>query len=33
MKMGKIAKKIKANQKSKNKITFYPKRFDDNLSY
>ena len=33
MKMEKIAKKIKANQKSKNKITFYPKRFDDNLSY
>lgn len=33
MKMEKIAKKIKTNQKSKNKITFYPKRFDDNLSY
>ncbi|MGL5591310.1 MAG: valine--tRNA ligase [Mycoplasmoidaceae bacterium] len=33
MKMEKIAKKIKANQKSKNKIKFYPKRFDENLSY
>ncbi|MGL5246342.1 MAG: valine--tRNA ligase [Mycoplasmoidaceae bacterium] len=33
MKMEKIAKKIKKNQKTKNKIIFYPKRFDENLSY
>ncbi|MGL4616912.1 MAG: valine--tRNA ligase, partial [Mycoplasmoidaceae bacterium] len=33
MKMKKISKQIKANQKSKNKIFFYPKRFDENINY
>ncbi|MGL5640395.1 MAG: valine--tRNA ligase [Mycoplasmoidaceae bacterium] len=31
MRMEKISKKIKENQKSKNKIFFFPKRFDENL--